>query len=270
MQNAALAACGMNAAYIPFDVHPDRLDEAISGVRALGLRGINVTIPHKTSVMALLDELDESAWAAGAVNTVKNDDGRLIGHNTDGAGLIRSLADDLAFTPNGQTVVVIGAGGAARGAVAALCRAGTRRIVIANRTGDRARELAAWMTSRYPRTELTAISLEEGMISSLPQNIGLLLNTTSLGMKGEEIPGLNLAALPAGAVVYDMIYAPPVTPLLNEAERFGFRSANGIGMLVGQGELAFHIWTGTFPPDGLMKEVLTAFLGGAQPARQLS
>jgi shikimate dehydrogenase len=255
MQNAAMQACGLDGVFVPFDVQPERLGEAVAGLRALGVRGLNVTIPHKTGVVPYLDGLDESAEAAGAVNTISNENGRLVGYNTDGDGLLRSLAEDFAFTPKNSTVVIIGAGGAARGAVAAICRAGARRIAIANRSRDRATSLVTTMEVRYPDTVLAVADCDD-QLTPILQEADLVVNTTSLGMNGEVIAGLELEALNRNAVVYDMVYAPPVTPLLQEAQRLALRHANGLGMLAAQGELAFRIWTGILPPIGLMKRVL--------------
>jgi shikimate dehydrogenase len=255
MQNAALQACGIDGVFVPFDVQPERLGEAITGLRALGVRGVNVTIPHKTCVVPYLDRLDESAEAAGAVNAISNEEGRLVGYNTDGDGLVRSLDEEFAFTPENSTVVIIGAGGAARGAVAAICRAGARRITIANRSRDRAKALVTAMEARYPDTVLAVAGYGE-QAPPIFQDADLVVNSTSLGMHGEVIAGLDLESFNCNAVVYDMVYAPPVSPLLREAGRLGLRHANGLGMLAAQGELAFRIWTGMLPPPGLMKRVL--------------
>ena len=255
MQNAALRACGLDYAYVPFEVTPEGLGTAVAGLKALGVSGFNVTIPHKTEIMQYLDELDSSAEIAGAVNTVKNDAGRLIGYNTDGDGLIRSLANELGFDVRGASVALLGAGGAARGALAALCRSGARRVVIANRTRERAVELASSIAHHFPATELTVVSGFEELEECLAE-IDALVNTTSLGMIRDSPLPVRLDLLPRSAIVYDMIYAPPVTPLLREALRLGLKGANGLGMLASQGELAFAIWTGTTPPFGLMKSVL--------------
>ena len=256
MQNAAVAASGLDYVYVPFGVAPERLGEAVSGLRALGVAGFNVTIPHKVAVMEYLDGLDESAEAAGAVNTVLNDTGRLIGYNTDGDGLVASLAEDLGFSPGTGTIVIVGAGGAARGAVAALSRAGARRIVIVNRSSGRARELANSLGARYGATEIIPTG-GAGELKPWLEETALVVNTTSLGMNGEPIPFLALSGLPPTAAVYDMVYAPPVTPLLREAAALGLRCANGLGMLAAQGELAFRIWTGRTAPRGVMKGVLS-------------
>jgi shikimate dehydrogenase len=255
MQNSALRACGLNYVYVPFEVAPEGLGAAVTGLKALGVAGFNVTIPHKTRVMQYLDELDSTADAAGAVNTVKNESGRLIGYNTDGDGLIRSFTNEFEFNVRGASFVIIGAGGAARGAIAALCRAGAARIIIANRTRERASELASVMALRFSETELSVVSGFKELDECLA-NIDVLVNTTSLGMNRESLPFLRLDRLPRTARVYDMVYAPPVTPLLQEAVGLGLKGTNGLGMLAAQGELAFTIWTGITPPSGLMKSVL--------------
>jgi shikimate dehydrogenase len=257
MQNAALAASGLDYIYVPFDVHPDRLEHAVAGMRALGVTGFNVTIPHKVDIMAYLDVLDESAEAAGAVNTVLNDGGRLIGYNTDGDGLVRSLRDDLDFVPGSGTIILAGAGGAARGALAALCRVGARRVVIVNRSLDKAQQLSVSLGQRYTSTEIIPVSMTENITSYLNEAV-LFVNTTSLGMKNERIPFVSFADMLPTTKVYDMVYAPAVTPLLRDAADHGLCCANGLGMLAGQGELAFLIWTAVTPPAGVMKNVLAS------------
>lgn len=255
MHNGALRACGLNYVYVPFKVSPEGLSAAVSGLKALGVAGFSVTIPHKTAVMPCLDELDISAEAAGAVNTVKNDGGRLIGYNTDGDGMIRSIADEFGFSVRGASIAIIGAGGAARGAVAALCRAGAARIIIANRTRERAAELVSAMSLRFPDTGLTTVAGFKELEECL-DDIDVLVNTTSVGMDRDALPVVQLTRLPPTSMVYDMVYAPPVTPLLQEAAKLGLAGANGLGMLAAQGELAFIIWTGVTPPSGLMKSVI--------------
>jgi shikimate dehydrogenase len=263
MQNAALQAIGLDYIYLSFEVADYNLSQAISGLRALGVAGFNVTIPHKTAVIPYLDDLDESAIAAGAVNTVKNNTGRFTGYNTDGEGLIKSLADDLDFKPQNSTIVVIGAGGAARGAIASLCQAGTKRIIIVNRTQNKASELASVLSARFPETEMSISTGYEDLYGCLPQ-VDLLINTTSLGMNRENIPFLQLKDLAQMTRVYDMVYSPSVTPLLFEASKLGLRCANGLGMLAAQGELAFAVWTGEIPPFGVMKSTLYASLASQQ------
>ncbi len=256
MQNAAFSACNLDYVYIPFAVAPEKLGEAVSGLHALGVRGYNVTIPHKTEIIRYLDGLDKSAEDAGAVNTVLVDNGRMIGYNTDGDGLVCSLAEDLNFVPTMGTIVIIGAGGAARGAVAALCRAEAKRVIIVNRTFDKACALKSDMNQRYPEVFIEAVKMEELNEKYLPYT-SLVVNTTSIGMNGDRIEFLNLAMLSKSAKVYDMVYSPLITPLIHEASGMGLMVSNGLGMLASQGERAFTIWTGQTPPKGLMKQFLT-------------
>lgn len=268
MHNAALRALHLKYQYVPFEVAPEHLASAVQGIRALGIRGVSVTIPHKTAVLPLLDELHESAQAAGAVNTIVNDKGVLTGFNTDGDGLVKSLFADLAFEPTGKQILIAGAGGACRGAAAALCRAGASQIWILNRSVKSAENICSALADRYPTTHLTGFGYDTGN-SYLPQ-ADLLLNTTSLGMAGESLPGLDLDLLGASAVVYDMVYAPPITPLLRAAAHKGVPWANGLGMLAAQGELAFRYWTQADPPAGLMKQVLLEHTGSCKQSIQNS
>ena len=208
MQNAALKACGIDAVYVPFAVLHDDLGAAVAGLRALAVTGFNVTIPYKTAIIPFLDELDASAEVAGAVNTVKNDNSRLIGYNTDGDGLVRSLAVDLDFVPSGSTVVIIGSGGAARGAIAALCRSGVKKICVINRTYEKALHLVSSLSQLFPRTEFMLLAGYQGLSDVLKES-DALINTTSLGMKNDHIPCLSLDAMPKSGKIYDMVYSPP-------------------------------------------------------------
>lgn len=252
MQNAAFAASRLDYVYVPFAVAPEDLGQAVIGLKALGVCGYNVTIPHKTAIIPFLDRLDETAEAAGAVNTVKLCENDLVGYNTDGTGLVDSLMIDLGFSPGMEQILVIGAGGAARGAIAALCSAGARKILISNRSLENARSVMREMNSRYPDTCIEVIGQDQVSEKHLGST-ALLLNTTSLGMNGERIESVNIAHLPQYASVYDMVYSHSGTPLVTEAAAFGLRAVNGLGMLVAQGERAFEIWTGQKSPEGVMR-----------------
>ncbi len=251
MQNRALVTAGLDYIYVPFHVLPELLPQAIAGFRALGIHGFNVTVPHKVAVAPLLDRLSPEAEQIGAVNTVHNQDGQLVGYNTDGVGLVVSLREELGFDPHGANLLVVGAGGAARAAIHALCTGGADKVLIVNRSSDRAVALAERYGALFPQVRLEGV----GTCSGSLRDHDLLLNTTTVGMDG-----LSLAADPASlgdqAVVYDMIYAPAESPLLVAARRRGLRCANGFGMLAAQGERAFTIWTGVEPCQGLMKSVL--------------
>lgn len=255
MQNAAFAACRLDYVYVPFAVSPDNLGRAVVGLKALGVCGFNVTIPHKTAIIPFLDRLDKSAHAAGAVNTVQLLGGSLIGYNTDGDGLVDSLLADLDFSPGAGQILVVGAGGAARGAIAALCRSGAKKILVCNRSLENARTVMQDMNMRYPETVIDVVGQNQLNCKQLCTT-SLLLNTTSLGMNGEKIEGVNLSCLPGDAKVYDMVYSGSGTPLLQEASANGLQAVNGLGMLVAQGERAFEIWTGQKAPEGVMRQAL--------------
>lgn len=256
MHNAAFAELGLDWIFVPFAVEPGRLGQAVEGLRALGVAGYNVTIPHKVAVMEFLDRISPEAELIGAVNTVRLADGVLTGHNTDGIGFLASLETDLGLKPAGLSVLVLGAGGAARSALVALGLAGTARIALCNRSGDKAAELAGELAPRLPGCELAAHPAERLADPGFVGSFDLLVNTTSVGMRGDWFPGLTLPQGGRGPAVYDMVYAPPVTPLLARAGELGLPAANGLGMLVAQGEAAFRIWTGVQPPQGCMAAAL--------------
>jgi len=256
MHNAAFAALGLDWVYVPFAVAPENLPEAVAGLAALGIVGYNVTIPHKVAVIPLLDRISPEAELAGAVNVVKLEDGLLTGYNTDGSGLLAALALEFGFAPAGSRVLVLGAGGAARAAAAALARAGVCELTLANRTAAGAKALAGTLAAKLPGTAFQVVGLERLAQREFLAGFDLIVNTTSVGMAQDAFAGLSLAGLKSGLAVYDMVYAPPVTPLMQEAARSGVPSANGLGMLVAQGEAAFAIWTGRTPPEGVMARAL--------------
>lgn len=262
MHNAAFAALGLDWVYVPFPVSPERLPAAVAGLSALGVAGFNVTIPHKVAILPLLDRIAPEAELIGAVNTVSFKDGVSTGFNTDGIGLLAALQCKLGFSPAGRSVLVLGAGGAARSAVAALAGAGAARIEVANRSLEKGRSLVGLLAERLPGTALGAAPLERLSDASFLSPFDLIVNTASVGMAGDAFPGLHLSGLKPGLVVYDMVYAPPVTPLLAQARACGIAAANGIGMLVAQGEAAFAIWTGVSAPGGCMEQALA---GGPSP-----
>lgn len=260
MQNAAFRAAGLNAAYAAFRVAPADLAAAVAGIRSLGFGGVNVTIPHKVAVMAHLDEIEEDARLIGAVNTVANRDGRLVGTNTDGIGYVRSLREETGFTPRGRRVLVLGAGGAARGVVFALAREKPDLLVIANRTEEKAVELAA-AAERALGGETAFRATGLGEAASLGERFDLIINTTSIGMH-PHVDGLpvgeeSLARLMGEtAIVSDLIYNPRETRLLALAKRRGATVHGGLGMFIHQGACAFEFWTGVPAPLQAMRETV--------------
>jgi shikimate dehydrogenase len=258
MHNDLFSYYGVDAAYHPFHVEKDDLEEAVKGLRAIGAGGFNVTIPHKTAVIPLLDKVDPLAMAIGAVNTVVNDQGVLTGYNTDGRGFVKSLDVSSASLPDKKTLIV-GAGGAARAIYFSLAEAGIKEIDICNRTAERAEELAA--SCPFPVT--TSIFGMERAGEQLDQ-YDLVVQTTSIGMDPdtEQIP-FPVRKVKEGSVAVDIIYNPLETRFLREAAELGARIQNGIGMFVYQGALAFEKWTGIFPDTGRMKEKVLKQLGGS-------
>lgn len=257
MHNAALAAAGIDAVYVPFHVEPARLPAAVEAIRALAIAGVNLTIPHKEAACALVDELDPAAAAVGAVNTIVNRNGRLTGYNTDGIGLLRALAGELGVAVAGKRVLLLGAGGAARAGLVALAGAGAAWIGVANRTVDRADRLLQELAPQLQETVCAALPLEgESLAAALGEPVDLLINSTSLGLRDESW-SLPLATLVRGdGRIYDMVYGPQATPLVAAARRAGLSAADGRGMLAGQGEAAFSLWFGCDPPPGIMRAAL--------------
>lgn len=256
MQNAALRSCGIDAVYVPFHVRPQHLEGAVAAIRSLDIRGVNVTVPHKEEICRYLDTIDAEARLIGAVNTIVNRQGTLTGYNTDGLGLLRSLEEDFGFRPEGRRILLLGAGGACRAALAALARAGAAWIGVANRTRSRAETLVREFESKLVGTtfaSFSSLNLEAEALAAVFPGIDLVVNTSSVGLKGEAFAALPLAALNPRASVYDMVYLPGGTPLLRTARDLGHRAADGTGMLAAQGEEAFRLWTGVSPPPGEMR-----------------
>ena len=253
MHNAAFSKLGLDYIYLPFRVGVENLARAIDGVKALNIRGLNVTIPHKVAVIPLLDELELLAEKTGAVNTIVNDKGHLKGYNTDAAGFLKSLLER-GVEPRGKKVVVLGAGGASR-AISFTLAEGGAEIVILNRKleMDWAVELAGSI-SRFSIKEAEALELNDDNLSSALKAADILVNATSIGMS----PDINRSPVPAGQlhpglVVFDVVYNPLKTRLLAEAEAAGAETISGIEMLVWQGALAFELWTGASAPIYIMK-----------------
>lgn len=262
MQNQALQQAGINAVYVPFHVPAEQLPQAVASIRSLELWGVNVTVPHKEAVFPLLDEIDSAARLIGAVNTIVNRQGRLVGYNTDGLGFLRSLAEDLHFIPDGQRILLLGAGGACRAALVSLCQAGASWIGIANRTRSRAEALVQEFAEVFPEVSFEYFGIESDQLSQAINNIDLLANTSAVGLKGEVFADLPWEDLSREVVIYDMVYNKSGTPLVQQAMSRGHRASDGLGMLAGQGEEAFTLWTGAKPLEGLMKRCLTSELGG--------
>ncbi|OIQ60227.1 shikimate dehydrogenase [Neomoorella thermoacetica] len=262
MHNAAFAAGGQNLVYLAFDVEQGDLVAALAGLKALGFRGANVTVPHKEAVIPYLDAVDPVAARIGAVNTIVNEDRCLKGYNTDGSGFLRSL-EEAGFHPAGKRAVILGAGGAARAVAFALATAGCGSLVLANRTPERATELAGALAGAGLPAPVVYRLGDAGMRSEV-EAADLVLNTTSLGMwpRVEETP-LPPDWFRPGQWVYDLVYNPLETKFLASARRRGCRVISGLDMLLYQGAAAFTLWTGREAPVAVMARVLREAMGAS-------
>ena len=256
MHNAAFARYGLDYIYVPFEVSPAMLKKAVDGIRSMGLRGVNVTIPHKVAVVRHIDWQSPEALATGAVNTLVNENGIIKGYNTDGAGFAESLEKDLGFSPAGKPVFVLGAGGAGRAVSASLVLRGASVIYLTDPDDKRAKALIRELGKIKGASELAFIPSaddkrkKECLLASL-----LLVNASPVGMKKDGMP-VNPAYLHRGLKLYDIIYNPHKTPLMEAAAKKGIKTANGLGMLIRQGMLSFSLWTGLMPDYNVMKKGL--------------
>ena len=254
-QQAALDYIGIDATYSTWEIREENLNTFIDGLRSPSIQGINVTVPHKESVLPLLDHVDEWALQAGAVNTIVNRNGTLYGYNTDGIGFIKGLRHNRPFDLQGRTVLIIGAGGSARGVVRALANESVGDIIIANRTLSRAQSLST--LSMGLGVSAQAISLDWQELSLAAVNSELIVNCTSVGMAHTSEFGLSpllLQQISPNSVVYDLVYNPIETQLLKEAAQAGAAVISGIKMLVYQGAASFELWFDRPAPVDVMLE----------------
>ncbi len=254
-QQAAFDHCALDVSYKAWPVTTDRLEPEVRKLRDDGYLGANVTVPHKERVRPYLDGLEPLAKALGAVNTIVKEDGRLVGYNTDARGLMEALRKDGACDPKGLSVLVLGAGGAARAAVFALVGAGVVSLTVANRTLARAELLASEFEAAGADVE--AVPMEEPALAAVCKEADLIVNATSMGMRhgtaDRETP-LKASAIRAQSLVYDLVYNPAETPLLVEAKAAGAKTLGGLPMLVYQGAASFELWTGSPAPIDVMFE----------------
>ncbi len=254
MHNAAFREIGMDYVYLPFRVARDEIGKAIAGMRSLNLAGLNVTIPHKISVVPFLDELDSLARKIGAVNTVVNDRGVLWGYNTDASGFLQAMLDK-GVKPDNKKVVVLGAGGAARAICYILAESGAS-LSILNRALEMewARNLAAEISVAFDR-DASAMELNSDNLAKVMPGSDILVNATSVGMspntRETPVPAELLESVP---IVFDIVYNPVQTRLRSEAEQAGALTISGLDMLVCQGALSFEKWTGQKAPLEVMKK----------------
>ena len=253
LHNHWLSRLGISGTYEAIDVLPENLRSICEKLKNEGFGGWNITLPHKEAMFTLVDKLDSAAQKIGAVNTVINDSDNLVGHNTDARGFMKQLNISTPNWRKDKPALVLGAGGASRAVVYGLLKAGVEGVLVCNRTQEKANELA---------TDFTGVeALDWDERSGAAAEVGLIVNTTSLGM--DNMPPLDMSVNLAApdTVVYDIIYKPLMTDLLNAAADRGLAVVDGLGMLYYQAAAAFELWTGKQPPsDGLYEQLRSAYL----------
>lgn len=257
IQEAAFKELGIkNWRFLTIDVDPDMLGDAIKGLKAFKMKGINCTMPHKVEVLPYLDEIAESAQLIGAVNTIINDNGKLIGENTDGKGFMLAL-DSAGINPNGKNAVILGAGGAARAISVELALAGVQQITIVNRIEDRVigEKLVELLSEKL---KIKTIYVDWDVKFKVPADTNILVNATSIGLYPniDQMPNIDFETVNKDMYIQDVIPNPAVTPFLREAEKRGAKWQTGVGMLVNQAALNIQMWTGKEPNKEIMIKAL--------------
>jgi shikimate dehydrogenase len=247
---------GLDWRYLTLEVTPENLGDAIRGIRALGFRGANITKPHKVPVLQHLDRLSEAAALIGAVNCITRDGRQLVGENTDGKGFLESLRG--VTDPRGKRVVLLGAGGAARAIAVELALAGAAAISVVNRSAERGQSLVDRIKEKTP-TPATVLAWDGDF--RVPADTDVLVNATSIGLNdaSARVP-LNLDDAPRAMIVADVIASPPVTRLVRKSQQRGFKTLDGVGMIVNQGAISFKLWTGIDADIQVMREAAEEFV----------
>jgi len=266
MHTAAFEAAGLDWRYVAFRVPPARLEDAVRGIRALGLAGVNVTTPHKETVIPLLDGVEPAARGAGAVNTIRLEDGVLFGYNTDAPGLLDALTEDGGTALAAARCLILGAGGAGRSAAFALAGAQVKSIMVLNRTLSRAQDVAARVAHAAPACALTAGPLDAATVARAGEDADVIIQATSATLYAAMGGGGGRAAwlqalkpmLRPGMTVLDMVYTPRRTELLAAAADAGATVVDGVSLLVHQGARSFHLWTGLPAPVAAMRRAVDA------------
>ncbi|WP_313343858.1 shikimate dehydrogenase [Sedimentibacter sp.] len=255
MHNTAFEALGLDHVYMAFEVKEGYIKEGLDAIRILNTEGCNVTMPHKKKVLEYLDEISDDAKIIGSVNTVKNNNGKLTGYNTDGRGFIKALEENHVEYKN-KKIVLAGAGGAARAVATQLAYEGASELVLFNRTLSTAEEIIENINKNIPECKGRALELKEEELKKEIQDASILVNCTSLGMKVTVDQAIvsSSDAFHKDLFVADIVYDPPKTKLLEMADEAGCRYMNGLMMMIWQGAIAFKIWTGKDMPVDLIKK----------------
>lgn len=256
--NAALRACGIDAQYVKIHVRPEDLTAALRALPAAGFLGTNVTIPHKAGALATVDEAVDYAKRSGAVNTVVVEGQKLIGHNTDGPGLLLAIREEFSADVRDLRVMILGAGGGAGRAISVQCAMEKcQRLVLVNRTHSKAQALAGELSEDFGGRLVESLPHDPAALHDALGEIDLIINASSVGMKADDAPLIPAEALKARHLIYDTVYAAGKSRLVQDAEAIGARAANGLSMLLHQGALSFEIWFGQRAPLEAMRTALT-------------
>jgi len=255
-QNAAFDALGLDWVYLPFEVKPEKLGNAVKAIRALGMPGVNITIPHKEMVIDHIDDITHDAEAIGAVNTIQNIEGMLMGHNTDGKGFMRSLLEIEPSGVKGKNIFLMGSGGAGRAIAVQSAIEHAASIYFCDKDEPRASALARQIQLRFKPIPVKQIPFDEEEIADSVSKADIFVDATPLGMHPDDPMSINPEWLTPGTLVADLVYNPPVTRLVAAAKKRGCRTLNGLGMLLHQGTLSFEIWTGMKAPIDVMRKAL--------------
>lgn len=265
IHQAALDYYSLDMRFMTWEIVPSLLGEFFDGMRTseLGIRGCSVTVPHKELIAPYMDEVSSGSHRAAAINTILNNQGWLTGYNTDGAGFLRALQEETNFSPANKNVLILGAGGAARGVAMTLAAEGAGSFTVANRTVDRAKRLAKDLKKQCGK-DIRAITLESSEMSDIAQGSDLIVQCTTVGMlygADEAKTLLQAQDIPPNALVYDLVYNPASTTLMSEANKAGAQTLGGLSMLIYQGAIAFELWTGKVAPIEVMFKAAREALG---------
>jgi shikimate dehydrogenase len=257
MHNRSIAALGMDAIYLAFDAPPDRLMEILPAMRDMGFRGVNLTVPLKEVAFRGVDELDVSSELSGSVNTIEFlDDGRLRGHSTDGYGFVTALKESSGLSLPGQSVFVLGCGGAGRAVAITCADEGASRVVVSDIDAARADKVVEEIQALSDSITVESAGTDTADWATAAARADLVIQATPVGMKPEDAPLLTREAFHKGQMVFDLIYMYPETGIMTEALAAGAKAANGLGMLLHQGARSFEIWTGRTPAIAAMRAAL--------------
>ncbi|HHZ20874.1 MAG TPA: shikimate dehydrogenase [Firmicutes bacterium] len=258
LHNTAFQLLGMDCVYLAFRVQAQDLATAVAALRVLGIAGVNVTVPHKHRVAGLLDRLEGDAALTGSVNTIRNNDGELVGYSTDGAGLVASLREEANWEPQGNSAAILGTGGAAVAVAYRLVQEGVKRLVLLGRSEEKAEKLAEEIRAKLGFVPETGGFGDVKAVAKI-RGCSLVVNATPLGMTGyagEQMPPVDPELTDGDALLCDLVYNPLRTRWLEKAEKCGRQILPGLGMLIYQGVEAFRIWTGITPPVQVIREKL--------------